>query len=97
MATTVAQEREITIRDQGGYELVLAVPPDSRVSDVLKVIQDEAPDRFPRVDRNGRLVHYALENTRTGAYLDPNATIADSDVRHGDVLEVHPKPIAMYP
>lgn len=93
-ATTV-QEIEVTIRDQSGFELVLAVPLDSRISDIIKAIQQEAPDRFPEVDRNGRLVRYAVENTRTGAYPDPNATIADADIQKGDVLEVHPKPIGM--
>jgi len=92
---TAAPEIEIVVQNQSGFAADLAVPVDSQVGDIIKAIQQEAPDQLPEVDRQGRLVRYALENTRTGTYLDPNAAVQDVDLKEGDVLEVHMKPIAM--
>jgi hypothetical protein len=93
MSTT--NELEVTVRDQGGFEMQLAVPESANVSQLLEVVQQEAPDHFPKVDQQGRLVHYAVEDTRIGTYLQPDTTFGKAGVQSGDVLELHPKPIAM--
>lgn len=89
------KEVEVTIQDQSGFEMELAVPLGSTVAQLLDVVQQEAPDHFPKVDQQGRLVRYAVENTRSGAYLNPDSTFADAGVQSDDILELHPKPIAM--
>jgi len=90
-----ASELQLTVQDQSGFNMILAVPVDNPVSGLIKAVQDAAPDRFPTVDRQGRLVRYALENTRTESYLDPKDPVSAAGLQDQDVLQMHSKPVAM--
>jgi len=85
----------VTVRNQSGFTMELAVQSDAKVSELFETVHAEVPTTFPRVDSQGRMVHYSIENTRTGTYLNPNETFEEAGVKTGDILELHPRPIAM--
>ena len=82
-----AQEIQFSVRNPSGFNLSLAAPADTLISDLITTIQQEEPAQFPRSDRSGQPIHYSLVNSRTGSYLDSAKTLAAAEVREGDVLE----------
>ena len=73
----------------GNKRIEVEVPSDVTVDRVLLVLADKL--NLPRHSPDGQLMSYKFHHRRIGQQLLDDKTLADQDVRRGDVLRIQPE------
>jgi hypothetical protein len=73
----------------GNRKVEVQVPDDVTVDRILVVLADRL--RLPRHSPDGQLMSYKFHHRRLGSQLLDEKTLADQDVRSGDVLRIQPE------
>ena len=77
----------------GNRRIDVQVPDDVTVDRVLIVLAEKL--KLPRHSPDGQLMSYKFHNRRLGAQLLDDKTLADQDVRAGDVVRIQPIVVAV--
>jgi hypothetical protein len=73
----------------GNKRIEVEVPSDVTVDRVLLVLADKL--NLPRHSPDGQLMSYKFHHRRIGQQLLDDQTLAEQDVRQGDVLRIQPE------
>lgn len=73
----------------GNKRVVVQVPDDVALERILVVLVDRLG--LPKRSPDGQPMSYKLHHRRAGLQLLEERTLAEQDVRHGDVLRIQPE------
>ena len=73
----------------GSKKQALEVPDDAPVNRILVVLVEKM--RLPRQSPDGQLMSYKFHHKASGRQLLDNQTLAEAQVRDGDVLRLQPE------
>lgn len=80
----------VTVHDAtGNRKQQVDVPDDAPVERLVAVLVERM--RFPQNGPDGQLLSYKLQHRNTGRQLLDGQTLADADVKSGDVLRLVPE------
>ena len=73
----------------GSKRIEVQVPDDVTVDRILLVLAEKL--HLPRYNPDGQLMSYKFHHRRNALQLLDDRTLADQDVRDGDVLRIQPE------
>lgn len=80
----------VTVHDAtGNRKQQVDVPDDAPIERLIAVLVDRM--RFPQNGPDGQLLSYKLQHRTSGRQLLDNQTLAEADVKSGDVLRLMPE------